>query len=394
MGNNHILDIVLGQQLNTRKEFGGHEEEEHDDHGEEEHDDHGDDDHDEEGHEEGEAELDMELETKSADIKLTMPQSENLNLVIGTNLLSQENKNFGHEELIPDSEMSDFGLFALGQVDISENSQALIGVRYDSRSISSANILNDYSSFNGSIGLKKDFSNSTLRLNLSSGFRAPNLIELFADGVHHGSFQYKRGNINLSAETSLQTDFSFQINNDDSLLSFDLFYNSINDYIYLSPSSEFEDGFRVYNYLQQNAKLYGGEIHLNKQTSLSWLKYYSSIEYIFGESSDGEALPFISPLTFNQVFNIDFGNDYSLEIDFIVKAKQGRVSIFEEKTDGYTLLNLSGVWETYFLGNDLDVFWSVDNVFDREYYDHLSRLKTAGIREMGRNISVGLKYNF
>ena len=394
MGNNHILDIVLGQQLNTRKEFGGHEEEEHDDHGEEEHDDHGDDDHDEEGHEEGEAELDMELETKSADIKLTMPQSENLNLVIGTNLLSQENKNFGHEELIPDSEMSDFGLFALGQVDISENSQALIGVRYDSRSISSANISNDYSSFNGSIGLKKDFSNSTLRLNLSSGFRAPNLIELFADGVHHGSFQYKRGNINLSAETSLQTDFSFQINNDDSLLSFDLFYNSINDYIYLSPSSEFEDGFRVYNYLQQNAKLYGGEIHLNKQTSLSWLKYYSSIEYIFGESSDGEALPFISPLTFNQVFNIDFGNDYSLEIDFIAKAKQGRVSIFEEETDGYTLLNLSGVWETYFLGNDLDVFWSVDNVFDREYYDHLSRLKTAGIHEMGRNISVGLKYNF
>jgi len=394
MGNNHILDVVLGQQLNTRKEFGGHEEEEHDDHGDDDHEEEDHDDHEEEGHEENEAELDMELETKSANIKLTMPQSENLNLVIGTNLLSQENKNFGHEELIPDSEMSDFGLFALGQVNINESSKALIGVRYDSRSISSANTSNDYSSFNGSIGLKKDFSNSTLRLNLSSGFRAPNLIELFADGVHHGSFQYKRGNINLSAETSLQTDFSFQINNDDSLVSFDLFYNSINDYIYLSPGSEFEDGFRVYNYLQQNAKLYGGEIHLNKQTSLSWLKYYSSLEYIFGESSDGEALPFISPLTFNQVFNVDFGNDYSLEIDFIAKAKQGRVSLFEEKTDGYTLLNLSGVWETELLGNDLDVFWSVDNVFDKEYYDHLSRLKTAGIHEMGRNISIGLKYNF
>ena len=105
-------------------------------------------------------------------------------------------------------------------------------------------------------------------------------------------------------------------------------------------------------------------------------------------------MPFISPLTFNQVFNVDFGNDYSLEIDFIAKAKQGRVSLFEEKTDGYTLLNLSGVWETELLGNDLDVFWSVDNVFDKEYYDHLSRLKTAGIHEMGRNISVGLKYNF
>jgi iron complex outermembrane receptor protein len=49
---------------------------------------------------------------------------------------------------------------------------------------------------------------------------------------------------------------------------------------------------------------------------------------------------------------------------------------------------------TSLLGNDLNVFWSIDNVFDKEYYDHLSRLKTIGIPEMGRNISVGLKYNF
>jgi iron complex outermembrane receptor protein len=49
---------------------------------------------------------------------------------------------------------------------------------------------------------------------------------------------------------------------------------------------------------------------------------------------------------------------------------------------------------TSFLDNDLNIFWSISNVFDKEYYDHLSRLKTAGIEEMGRNISVGLKYNF
>ncbi|MGA1048506.1 MAG: hypothetical protein ACO3UU_10865, partial [Minisyncoccia bacterium] len=86
------------------------------------------------------------------------------------------------------------------------------------------------------------------------------------------------------------------------------------------------------------------------QTRFDWLKYYSSLEYIFGESSDGVALPFISPLTFNQVFNIDFGSNYSLEIDFIAKAKQGRVSLFEEETDGYSVLNLSGNWMTSLLG--------------------------------------------
>ena len=395
MGNDHTLDITLGRQLNERKEFGGHEEEghdEHDDHEEEGHDEH--DDHEEEGHEEGEAELDMELETTSIDIKLTMPQSDDLNLIIGTSLLNQENKNFGHETLIPDAEKKDFGLFALGQFDINETSQALIGVRYDNRSISSESGSNDYSNFNGSLGFKKDFGNSTLRMNLSSGFRAPDLIELYADGSHHGSFQYKKGNTNLVAEESLQTDLSYQINNNNSIVSFDLFYNDISDYIYLNPSSMFEDGLKVYDYMQQDAKLYGGEIHLNKNTSIDWLSYYTSVEYVFAESMDGEALPFISPLTLNQVFNIDFGNNYSVEIDFIAKAKQSRVSMFEEETDGYSVLNLSGNFKTEFMNNDLNLFWRISNVFDKEYYDHLSRLKTAGIHEMGRNISVGLKYNF
>ena len=390
LGNDHQLNVTLGRQLNDRKEFGGHEEEEgHDDHDEEGHDDH--DDH--EGHEEGEAELDMQLSTNTLDVSLVMPQSDNLNLTIGTNFLSQENKNFGHEELIPDAEKKDFGLYALGQITM-ENGAALLGVRYDNRSISSDMGSADFSNFNGSVGIKRDFENSTLRFNIGSGYRAPNLIELFADGVHHGTFRYERGNLNLVAEKSFQTDISFDINNDDSSVSFDLFYNDISDYIYLSPTSDREDGFAVYDYMQQDSELYGGEISFAKKTGFDWLSYNTSLEYIFAESADGEALPFISPLTFNQVFNIDISSNYSFEIDFLAKAKQGRVSMFEEETDGYSVLNLSGNWMTSFLDNDLNIFWSISNVFDKEYYDHLSRFKTAGIEEMGRNISVGLKYNF
>ena len=394
LGNDHELNVTLGRQLNDRKEFGGHEEEEgHDDHDEEEegHDDHDEEGH--EGHEEGEAELDMELSTNTLDISLVMPQSENLNLTIGANILSQENKNFGHEELIPDAEKKDFGLYALGQITM-ENGAALLGVRYDNRSISSDMGSADFSNFNGSVGIKRDFENSSLRFNIGSGYRAPNLIELFADGVHHGTFRYEKGNVNLVAEKSFQTDISFDINNEDSSVSFNLFYNDISDYIYVSPSRDRMDGFAVYNYMQQDSELYGGEISFDKKTGFDWLSYNTSLEYVFAESADGEALPFISPLTFNQVFNIDFSSNYSFEIDFLAKAKQGRVSMFEEETDGYSILNLSGNWMTSFLENDLNIFWSVNNVFDTEYYDHLSRFKTAGIEEMGRNISVGLKYKF
>ncbi len=405
LGNNHLLNVTLGQQFNERKEFGEHGDEDHDEHGDEDHDEHGDEDHDEHGdedhdehgdedHEEGEAELDMELLTNTLDISLILPQSEDFNLILGTSLLSQTNKNFGHEILIPDAEMNDFGLYALGEISLGNSSDATIGLRYDNRSVSSGIYSSDYSNFNGALGFKKEFTNSTLRFNLSSGYRSPNLVELYSDGSHHGTFMYKKGNPNLLAENSLQTDLSIQVNGEDSVLSFDLFLNDIRDYIYLQPANTVIEGLQLHNFLQQDATLYGGEIHLNKNTSFDWLSYYTSLEYVFGETQDGMALPYISPLTFNQVFNISFSSNYSFEIDFVAKAQQNRTAMYEESTDGYSLLNLSGTWMTSFLGNDLNIFWSIDNVFDQEYYDHLSRLKTAGIHEMGRNISVGLKYNF
>ena len=77
------------------------------------------------------------------------------------------------------------------------------------------------------------------------------------------------------------------------------------------------------------------------------LSFYSSLEYIFGETQDGEALPYISPLTFNQVFNISFSSNYSFEIDFVAKAQQNRTSLYEEITGGYSLLNLSGTWMSH-----------------------------------------------
>ena len=381
LGNNHLLNVTLGQQFNERKEFGEHGDEDHDEHGDED-------------HEEGEAELDMELLTNTLDISLILPQSEDFNLILGTSLLSQTNKNFGHEILIPDAEMNDFGLYALGEISLGNSSDATIGLRYDNRSVTSGIYSSDYSNFNGALGFKMEFTNSTLRFNLSSGYRSPNLVELYSDGSHHGTFMYKKGNPNLLAENSLQTDLSIQVNGEDSVLSFDLFLNDIRDYIYLQPANTVIDGLQLHNFLQQDATLYGGEIHLNKNTSFDWLSYYTSLEYVFGETQDGMALPYISPLTFNQVFNISFSSNYSFEIDFVAKAQQNRTAMYEESTDGYSLLNLSGSWMTSLLGNDLNIFWNIDNVFNKEYYDHLSRLKTAGIHEMGRNISVGLKYNF
>ena len=74
------------------------------------------DDHDDHGHGGSGAELDMDLTTNTIDIALTMPQSDNFNMILGSNILSQENKNFGFEELIPDADMNDFGVYGLDKL--------------------------------------------------------------------------------------------------------------------------------------------------------------------------------------------------------------------------------------------------------------------------------------
>ena len=105
-------------------------------------------------------------------------------------------------------------------------------------------------------------------------------------------------------------------------------------------------------------------------------------------------MPFISPLTFKLDFDLDFNNAGTYEIGFLSKANQNEVADFETATESYSLIDISGSYMLNMANNDLNLFWSVSNLFDKEYVDHLSRLKNLNIHEIGRNISVGLKYSF
>ena len=375
--NKSEIEFTLGFSSNKRKEFGHHDEHGHDDH-----DDHGD-----------EAALNMDLETTTLDLKYIFPKSEKLEIIVGTNMLWQTNTNHGEEELIPDAEKNDFGIYAVTHYHASKW-DILLGLRNDTRNIKTSSFDKDFNSFTYSLGFKRDISSSKIfRLNLSNGYRAPNLSELFSDGIHHGTSRYEIGNVNLVEEKSFQTDISFSSYTSNSSFGIDIFYNSIEDYIYLNPNGETIGGSPVFNYLQTDATLKGTEVYFSTKTSLEWLSFKTSMEYVSGKDSDGSYLPFISPITIKNSFDLDFGsNNYILNI--INKGKQNNISQFETHTDSYFVVNLSGSHDINLTNNKLGLVWSVNNLFDKEYYDHLSRFKTIGIHEMGRNISFGLNYKF
>ncbi|MNG08372.1 TonB dependent receptor [compost metagenome] len=72
---------------------------------------------------------------------------------------------------------------------------------------------------------------------------------------------------------------------------------------------------------------------------------------------------------------------------------QKNVSGFETETDGYTLVNL-GLGGQVKLGKTaFEVNLNANNVLDKNYTAHLSRLKTDGIPNMGRNIVLGVNFN-
>ena len=89
---------------------------------------------------------------------------------------------------------------------------------------------------------------------------------MFSDGIHHGTNKYEIGDKNLSEEKNLQSDISISSFGSNYSFGIDIFYNSINDYIYLNPTGTSRGSAPVYNYTQADASLFGGELYYSRST--------------------------------------------------------------------------------------------------------------------------------
>ncbi|HWS60791.1 MAG TPA: TonB-dependent receptor [Flavobacterium sp.] len=355
--------------------------------------------------------LRMKLNTLNYNLKYHFPKMGKFESIVGIQGMNQTNTNSGEEYLIPDATTNDFGVFGTGIYEWGSNAfQA--GLRFDNRNIStkaygisgeegSFDALDkSFDSFNASLGYKtnlaKDFS---LRLNLASGFRAPNLAELTSNGVHEGTNRYEVGNPDLNTEQNIQTDINLEYKNGHFEFFVNGFYNHINDFIYTSPTGDIIDENDVFEYIQDDAKLYGGEIGLHFHPHpLDWLHYETSFETVTGKKQDGDYLPLIPANNWNNTFRGEFDIKNWLEegfatLNITTTFNQNNVSGFETETDGYTLLNL-GIGGKIKLGKtDFDINLNANNLLNKEYTSHLSRLKTDGIPNMGRNVVLGLNFN-
>lgn len=404
-----LWDLTTGVTINKRREF-------------EDHDAHEDGKHDDTQEEEEGAALDMRNHVVSLDLKNTLPSSGNWKQIAGTQWLEQRNHNSGEEILIPNAIQRDFGVYWLHQF-AAKKLKWQVGLRYDTRSIKTeaftihhheenednhndddheegeeedvAKIDKDFTSFNGSVGLIYPVSNKMqIRLNASTGYRAPNLAELTSHGVHHGTQRFEMGNATLKSEKNLQFDLGFDFKTTYINIGLDGFYNSINDFIFLNPTDEFEDALQVFEYEQSNASLWGGEFyaHYHPRGKIHFETY---LEYVRGEQNGGVALPLIPPLSFNQEVHWNISDILAAFVSVTVVDNQDRVGLFETETKGYEVVNFGSHIDIPIANRgDMRVQLLVRNLANKKYIPHLSRLKTIGVEQPGRNLVISAKYNF
>ncbi|MDN3678611.1 TonB-dependent receptor [Flavobacterium paronense] len=356
------------------------------------------------------ASLHMKLRTLNYDLKYYLPKLGKVETIVGLQGMHQTNKNSGEELLIPDAATNDFGVFGTANYEFGKN-VLQAGLRFDNRQVSSEThgiignegyfeaIDKSFDSFNASLGFKTNLADDfTLRLNIASGFRAPNLAELTSNGVHEGSNRYEIGNANLLNEQNLQTDLNLEYKSSHFEIFANGFYNHINNYIFISPNGNVIAGNNVYDYVQANAKLYGGEagIHFHPHP-LDWLHFTSSFETVIGKKDEGSNLPLIPANKWNNTFKGEFELKNWFKEGFATlniesTFAQNNNNEFETRTNDYTLLNL-GLGGKIIISKAIFNFnLNANNVFDKTYISHLSRLKTDGIPNIGRNIILGVNF--
>ncbi len=366
----------------------------------------------------------------------------------GLNGMSQRNENLGVEFLVPDYKLLDGGGYVLAKHETGKWSIAG-GLRADYRSISADALYVDsldervgqpvgggytrfaafersYVSPSGSIGVSYAASKrTTLKVNFASGYRAPNIAELAANGVHEGAIRYEYGSTDLKAEHSFQGDVGAEYNSEHLSVSAAVFYNYISNYIYIRKLSDVSgadsvpavnnaQGFPAFIFAQTNAALLGGELYVDYHPHpLDWLHLENTVSYVQGRTTDGDDstryLPnmpqprwLIALRAQTKALGKHIGNAYfKLELDNYF-AQNLIFSAYgtETASPAYSLLNASLGLDLTQKGKTLATLTIAgQNLGDIGYQNHLSRLRYAdvnyttgrtGIFGMGRNVSVTL----
>ncbi|OKR51987.1 TonB-dependent copper receptor [Pseudomonas aeruginosa] len=245
-------------------------------------------------------------------------------------------------------------------------------------------------------------SPTTLYAGLGHAERFPDYWELFSPK------RGPNGSVNafdkIKPEKTTQLDFGLQYNGDKLQAWASGYVGVVQDFILFS----YREGMMGSSTQATNvdARIMGGELGASYQLTGNW-KTDASLAYAWGKnSSDGRALPQIPPLEARFGLTYEEG-DWSAGSLWRVVAPQNRIARDQgnvvgkdfDKSAGFGVFSLNGA---YRVTRNVKLSAGVDNLFDKDYTEHLNKAGDAGfgfsanetVPEPGRTFWTKVDFSF
>ncbi|MGV3630872.1 MAG: TonB-dependent receptor [Bacteroidota bacterium] len=348
----------------------------------------------------------MKLQNTLYQLRYKHNFTESFSLISGFQGMMQLTRNAADatEFLIPNGNTLDNGLYSIAYLSHKKwNFQA--GVRYDIRGLESREVFlgnpalsRNYSNLSFSAGAVRNTEKTTVRANVSNGFRTPHFTELLSNGEHHGTLRYEIGNPDLKTENATQFDLAFEYHNEHLAFTVNPFYSLFENFIYINPVDSVAENLPVYHYEQlKQAQIAGIDLGFHYHPHFAhFLHLESSFSTLSMQGMSGENLPLAPQSRINSFVKASLKMKSKLKIEQLVLQhsyyfRQDRVVSYETISKAYNLfhfaLNLkwSGKYPLWF---DL----GLKNFTNANYINHLSRLKNIQLPSPGFNVYCSLKF--
>lgn len=355
--------------------------------------------------------LDMHLLTIQSLAKLEYRINEKNKLIFSNLNAFEDNTNFGARKIVPDARMQESNLSVNYEHMVNNKWTIEHGLGFGEKWIKTfftASVngqeqeVRPFEKFSPYYNFLSGLSyypskQINLKANVATGVRIGNLAELSSNGLHEGIFTYEIGNPDLKNEQIFSVNFLAAWNSSVLEIWCSPFFNYFKNYIYLASVDESWFGFPVYRYKQQDAHQFGSECSAT-------LKPFKNVQLKLGYSgmisktADGNFTPFLPAQKIETKVTCQAHILHKIPVSVFTNLEyysaQNNTAPNEASTPDYSIWN-AGVSSTIKTGKvEIDGFISIHNLLNTAYYDHLSRFKSIGLLNMGRNLLLGIKLLF
>ncbi len=359
-------------------------------------------------------ELSMKLNTLTNDLVWDhKPLAGKIAGQLGLSSLYQYNIMDGRP-LIPNFNQWTLGLFWIERY-VNNSWELEAGARWDYRNLLTHRLINrekvsdqfNFDNLTATLGATYRF-NRQLSAQLHSGtaWRAPNVSELFSDGVHHGAAAYERGDASLTEETAFNNQLSLQYEGERLGVEIGGYFNLIRDYIYLKPLPEpiltIRGAFPAFQYHQTNATFKGIDLSTRWEfiKSLTWNTKLTYLQSYDQSSDDYLVMIPANKLENGLKWSIPHTGSWTgteLSINHLWVGKQKRVpanSNYAPPPPAYNLWSIKASSQLPLSElQSLEFSITIDNLLNTRYRDYMNRFRYYA-DDLGRQISLRIRYQF